>query len=58
LEVGLKADDLALSKITVAKSEEVKTECKLAESCKEGYGSKRDVLPMIMIMMIIIMMIK
>jgi hypothetical protein len=31
--VGRKADDLA-------KSKEVKPECNLAESCKEGYGTK------------------
>jgi hypothetical protein len=33
-------------KITVAKSKEVKTGCILAESFKEGCGSKRAVLPM------------
>jgi hypothetical protein len=32
------------------KSEEVKTGYNLAESSKEGYGSKRAVLPMIIIM--------
>jgi hypothetical protein len=30
----------------VAKSKEMKTGCNLAESSKEGYGSKRAVLPM------------
>jgi hypothetical protein len=30
----------------------VKTRCNLAESSKEGYGSKRAVLPMVMVMMI------
>jgi hypothetical protein len=30
-------------KITAAKSKEVKTGCNLAESSKEGYGSKRAV---------------
>jgi hypothetical protein len=30
------------------KSKEVKTGSNLAESSKEGYGSKRDVLPMMM----------
>jgi hypothetical protein len=34
--------------ITAAKSKEVKTGCNLTESCKEGYGSKRAVLPMMM----------
>jgi hypothetical protein len=35
--------------ITVAKSQKVKTGCSLAESSVEGYGSKRAVLPMMMI---------
>jgi hypothetical protein len=30
----------------------MKTGCNLAESSKEGYGSRRDVLPMMMIIMI------
>jgi hypothetical protein len=34
-----------LCKKIVAKSKEVKTGCNLAESSKEAYGSKRDVLP-------------
>jgi hypothetical protein len=42
---------LLCTRIIVAKSEEVKTECKLAGSSKEGYGSQWAVLPM-MIMMI------
>jgi hypothetical protein len=52
LGVGRKSDDLALKKKTVTKSEELKTECSLAEPSKEGSGSKRAVLPMIMMMMI------
>jgi hypothetical protein len=36
----------------VAKSKEVKTRSNLAESPKEGYGSKRAVLPVMMVMMI------
>jgi hypothetical protein len=40
LGVGHKADNLALQKITVAKSIEVKTRSNLAESSKEDYGSK------------------
>jgi hypothetical protein len=51
--LDLRLTILICKKVTVAKSEEMKTECRLAESCKEGYGSKRDVLPMIMIMMMI-----
>jgi hypothetical protein len=35
--------------MTVPKSKEVKTGCNLAESSKEGYGSKRAVLPMMII---------
>jgi hypothetical protein len=42
LRVGRKADDLALQKkIIVAESKEVKTGCNLAESSREGCGSKR-----------------
>jgi hypothetical protein len=37
-------------KIIVAKCKELKTGCNLNESSKEGYGSKRAVLPMIMMM--------
>jgi hypothetical protein len=36
-------------KIIVAKSKEVKTGCNLEEPPKEGYGSKRAVLPIMMI---------
>jgi hypothetical protein len=51
LGVGRKADGLALlKKFIVAKSKEVKTGCNLAESSKEGCGSKRVVLPIMMMM--------
>jgi hypothetical protein len=33
------------------KSKEVKTGCNVAESSKEGYGSERAVLPMMMVML-------
>jgi hypothetical protein len=39
---------LLCKKFIVMKSKEVKTECTLAESSKEGCGSKRDVLPLMM----------
>jgi hypothetical protein len=42
-------------KIFVAKSEEVKTGSNLAESYKEGYGSKRILLLMMMMMMMMMM---
>jgi hypothetical protein len=49
--VGRKADDLALQKKNiVANSKEVKTRSNLAESSKEGYGSKTAVLPTTMIL--------
>jgi hypothetical protein len=41
---------LLCDKITVAKSKEVKTGFNLAETSKEGYGSRRAVLPMMMLM--------
>jgi hypothetical protein len=41
---------LLCKKINVAKSKEVKTGLNLAESSKEGYGSKRALFPMIMTM--------
>jgi hypothetical protein len=41
LVVGRKADDLAPSKIIVEESKEVETRSHLAESSKEGCGSKR-----------------
>jgi spore maturation protein SpmB len=44
---------LLCKKITVAKSRQVKTGSNLAESSKEGYGSKRAVLPMVMMMIVI-----
>jgi hypothetical protein len=40
---------LLCKKIIVAKSKEVKPGCNLAESSKEGYGSKRAVFSMMMI---------
>jgi hypothetical protein len=39
---------LLCKQIIVAKSKEVKTECCPVRSSKEGYGSKRAVLPMMM----------
>jgi hypothetical protein len=39
------------------KSKEMKTECDLIESSKEGYGSKRTVLSMIMMMMVTMMVV-
>jgi hypothetical protein len=50
LDAGLTT--LLRKKITVAKSKEMETGCSLAESSKEGCGSKRAVLPMMMMMMI------
>jgi hypothetical protein len=46
LGVGRKGDDVSLqTKIyIVAKFKEAKTGCNLAESSKEGCGSKRDVI--------------
>jgi hypothetical protein len=41
---------LFCKRIIVAKSKEVKTGCNLAEFSKEGYGSKRAVLPITMMM--------
>jgi hypothetical protein len=38
--------------ITAAKSNKMKTGCNLAESSKKDYGSKRTLLPMMMMMMI------
>jgi hypothetical protein len=38
-------------KITVAKSKEVKTGFNTAESCNESYGSRRPILPVMMMMM-------
>jgi hypothetical protein len=59
LGVGCKADDLALQKeITVAKSKEVKTGCNLAESCREGYGSKRTVLLMMVMIFVLVILPK
>jgi hypothetical protein len=50
LDAGLTT--LLCKKITDAKSKEVKTESSVAESSKEGYGSKGAVLPMITMMII------
>jgi hypothetical protein len=55
LGVGRKADDLVLWKNIVAKYKEAKTGSNLAESSKEGYGSKSAVLPMMMMMMMMMM---
>jgi hypothetical protein len=41
----------------VAKSKEVKIGCSLAESSKEGYGSKRAVFPMMIMTTMTTMMI-
>jgi hypothetical protein len=42
---------LCKKKTIVMKPKEVKTGLNLAESSKEGYGSKRAVLPLMMMMM-------
>jgi hypothetical protein len=44
---------LLCKNITVAKTKEVKTGYNMAEFSKEGYGSKRPVLPMMMMMIMI-----
>jgi hypothetical protein len=44
-------------KIIIAKSEVVKTGCIVVESSKEGYGLKRAVLPLMMMMMAVVVMI-
>jgi hypothetical protein len=36
---------LLFKKIIFSKTKEVKTGCNLTESCKEGYGSKKDIFP-------------
>jgi hypothetical protein len=48
--------NLFCEKNIVAKSNEVKTRCNLAEFSEEGYGSKVAVFPTILIMMIMMMM--
>jgi hypothetical protein len=54
LGVGRKADGpCSVNKIVVAKSKELKNRSNLAESSKEGYGSKRAVLPVTKMMMMI-----
>jgi hypothetical protein len=45
LGVGCKADGFVRKKIIVMKLKEVETGSNLAESAKEGYGSKGAVLP-------------
>jgi hypothetical protein len=56
---GLDARLTALpsKRITVAKSEEMKTESILTEFSKEGYGSESTILPMMMTKMVAMMMI-
>jgi hypothetical protein len=55
--VGSKDDDLALQRqIIVTKSKEVKIGSNLAESSKEGYGSKIALLPIMMMMKMMMMM--
>jgi hypothetical protein len=50
LRIVCKVDDVALlKKNIVAKSKDVKTGSNMAESCKEGCGSKRAALPIMMI---------
>jgi hypothetical protein len=65
LGVRRKADELALQKKKniVAKSKEVEAGwsnsqewTNLEESFKEGYGSKRDVLPMMMMILLLLLM--
>jgi hypothetical protein len=46
--LGSRLTTLLCKKIIVAKSKEVKTGYNLAGSCKEAYGPKRDVFPMMM----------
>jgi hypothetical protein len=53
LGVGRRADEYVLKKYIIAKSTKVKTRCNLAESSKEDYGSKRAVLSVMMMMMMI-----
>jgi hypothetical protein len=52
LRFGSKADKFSLKKkIIVAKSKEMKNWCHLAESSKEGFGSRRVVFPMMVMML-------
>lgn len=48
LRVGSKADDFALQKCTVTKSKRLKPGSNMTGFFKEVYGSKRGVLPMMM----------
>jgi hypothetical protein len=53
-EVGCKADDLVLQKkycCEIQRTGKQNEFCILAEYSKEGHGSKRTVLPMMMMMM-------
>jgi hypothetical protein len=53
LGVGRKADEYALKKkknVLSRNPKKVKTSCNLAEFSKEGYGLKRAVLPVMMMM--------
>jgi hypothetical protein len=52
LGVRRKAGDLALRKNYCCEIRKVKTGCNLAESSKEGYGSKRAVLLMMMMVLL------
>jgi hypothetical protein len=47
-ELGARLTTLLCKQIIATKSKEVKTGCNLAETSKEVYGSKRVVLPMLM----------
>jgi hypothetical protein len=48
LELGSKAEELSREKGIVAKSKKVKTGWKLEKLSKEGYGSERAILPLMM----------
>jgi hypothetical protein len=52
--VGCKANDIALQKIIIVKFKEVKTGCDLAEYSKEHYDSKRALLPVTTMVIIIV----
>lgn len=51
LGLDTKVKNMLFKKISIVKCKEVKTGCSLAESSKEGYGSKRVVLPMMMVVL-------
>jgi hypothetical protein len=46
--LGARLKTLLCKKVIVAESKEVKTECNLEESSKEGCSSKRVIFPMMM----------